>query len=137
MSTSVPTTLNTDVLLQIMAAAPRKDRAGFMAVSRPLYAHGPAYILKEAPCLRDEQQLASFLSFLSVQPSNRYKLVRHLKLSFQSQVSSPVYLRLVEALSLMCNLQSLALSNETSGDLYHWWSPSLIPAFNAAHPEHD
>lgn len=126
--------LNDDVLLDIMAAAPIEVTARLMAVSRFLYLHGPKYVLSEPPFLKDEQQMLSFLDFLSVQPESRSKFVHHLKLHF-IDLSAPTSLRLVNALSLMTNLQSLALSCRPGKQVRrrHGWDASLIASF-AAHP---
>lgn len=119
-----------------MAAAPSEVKIRLMTVSRFFYLHGPKYILDDPPFLKNERQLLSFLDFLSVQPESRSKLVHHLKLHL-IDLSTPTSLRLVDALSLMANLQSLTLSRRhgKKGRLFQGWKAhsSLISSLSA-HP---
>lgn len=106
--------LNNDVLLEVMAASCRKERARLMATSRALYSHGARHLLRETPHIQTEQHLISFLAFLSAQPDCCSKFLRDLEIS-DSIWSSPACVQLAEVLSRASGLQCLTLNGKSYG----------------------
>ncbi len=119
---------NLDILLEIMAVSRREDRAHLMAASRALYSHGARFLLREPPHIETQQQLLSFLAFLSAQTDVRSKFLRHLELSPLYSWSTPACVRLADALSRIHTLQSLTISGRYYGCLA---DPELISALAA------
>ncbi|KAL1939567.1 hypothetical protein VTO73DRAFT_9878 [Trametes versicolor] len=106
--------LNNDVLLEVMAASSTKARARLMATSRALYSHGARHLLRETPYIHTEQQLLSFLAFLSAHPDRCSKFLREIELS-DFVWSSPACVQLAEVLSRVSGLQCLTLNGKRCG----------------------